>query len=466
MSATKCDTVALMGKSVGLSDPDRHLSTRNGFYTYKRRVPSSVGAMDTRFPIIRLALGTKDLGEARLKRDAHERADDELWASYCEGSDQVAAEARYKSAVARATAMGFTYRHLSSILAEESGSAILSRLRALQDFKPASPQETAILGGVTRPPVALSRAFDIYVSEIVADELTGKSPGQLELWMRTKKRAVAQFEAVCGNINIEDITREDALKFYNWWREKVAPNRNSGKKPTHNGSSGNRDIGNLRVLHDKYFAHMGEDGVKNPFDGLSFSERKKSRPPFPTDWIVERILKVGALSTLNDEGRAVIHVMVETGCRPSEIANLTEEQIKLSDPVPHIKIAPRLDPEDPREIKTGSSIREIPLVGVALEAMRKFPMGIQRYRDKETHMSNTLNKYFRENGLFPTDRHKIYSLRHSFEDRAKVAGLDTEMRMILMGHSIDRPKYGDGGSLEWKRDGLAKMVLPFDPAIV
>ncbi|MFH7495176.1 hypothetical protein RA267_28380, partial [Pseudomonas syringae pv. tagetis] len=88
--------------------------------------------------------------------------DDLLWASLTEGGDQVAAEARYKSAVARAKALGYTYRHLPAILLEESGESILSRLRAVQDVKPASPQETAILGGVPRPQVSVWRALEIY----------------------------------------------------------------------------------------------------------------------------------------------------------------------------------------------------------------------------------------------------------------------------------------------------------------
>ncbi len=454
-----------MPKRVNAVDLDRHLSQRNGFYSYKRRVPLAIGELDERYPTIRLALGTRDLGEARAKRDAHERADDLLWASLSEGGDQLLAEARYKSAVARATALGFTYRHLSSILLEESGADILSRLRALQDTKPSSPQEAAILGGLSQPPVSLRRAFDIYVEEIVADEIIGKSEGQRGMWLRTKKRAVTTFEEVCGEKNLLAITREDALKFYNWWREKIAPK--SKAKPTHSASSGNRDIGNLRVLYDRYCQHVGMDGFKNPFNGLSFAEKlKKSRPPFPTDWIISKIFKPGALATLNEEARAIVLMIAETGCRPSEIANLTAGQIFLGDAVPHIQIEPRMDPDDPREIKTGSSIRAVPLVGVALDVMKKFPQGFSRYKDKETHMSNTLNKYFRENGLFPTAKHVIYSLRHSFEDRMKVAGFDTELRMMLMGHMIDRPKYGAGGTLEWKHREMIKIALPFDSSIV
>lgn len=75
-------------------------------------------------------------------------------------------------------------------------------------------------------------------------------------------------------------------------------------------------------------------------------------------------------------------------------------------------------------------------------------------------------KYFRENKLFPTPKHKIYSFRHSFEDRMKVGGIDNELRKILMGHSIDRPDYGAGGTLEWRRDELMKIALPFDQKIV
>jgi hypothetical protein len=35
-----------------------------------------------------------------------------------------------------------------------------------------------------------------------------------------------------------------------------------------------------------------------------------------------------------------------------------------------------------------------------------------------------------------------------------------------MGHAIDRPKYGSGGSLEWRQSELRKIELAFDPSIV
>jgi len=35
-----------------------------------------------------------------------------------------------------------------------------------------------------------------------------------------------------------------------------------------------------------------------------------------------------------------------------------------------------------------------------------------------------------------------------------------------MGHAIDRPKYGSGGSLKWRHAELKKIELAFDPSIV
>jgi len=61
----------------------------------------------------------------------------------------------------------------------------------------------------------------------------------------------------------------------------------------------------------------------------------------------------------------------------------------------------------------------------------------------------------------PTANHRIYSFRHSFEKRMLEAGLDYGLRCTLIGHYNNRPEYGDGGSLSFRRDELAKMTLDF-----
>lgn len=452
-----------MPKKSSTHHRDRFLLNRNGWYSYSRRVPREFAGIDSRFPLIRTALHTDDLAQARAQRDVLERADDEMWASLTLGVDGDHM-ARLQQAQTVARALGFTYRHTGDLLARESGESVLARLRALQPLPTGSVAAAAVLGTVPTPSVTISQAQKVYFEEIAADEVRGKSPNQRAHWTAIKQRAVDNFIAEVGDLPLSEIGRDEARRFYDFWRKRVAPTKG---KPTHSANSGNRDIGSLRVLWGSYHRHIGQDDIKNPFDGLSFKDKSdRTRPPFSVRWIRDRILAPGALDGLNDQARGIVLALIETGCRPSEICNLRPEQILLDHAVPHIDIRAVADPDAPREIKTRSSTRRIPLVGVALEVFKRHPNGFPRYHDKGDSLSGTLSKFFKENDLFETPAHKIYSFRHAFEDRMKVAGLDTELRMILMGHANDRPQYGRGGSMEWRRDELQKIAIPFDPKIL
>jgi integrase len=457
---------------------DRYLSSRNGIYHYKRRVPTLLAAFDDRFPFIRTSLKTRDLAKARALRDGYERADDDLWGALLSSDSTEAAMQRYRSAVQRVAAMGFTYRTTMEILQNTSGAELIDRLRALTDCKPNSPASNALLGTVQRPSVKVSDAFEVYVNEISASDNAGKSEGQMRDWLKVKRRALNNFIRLVSDKPIGDITREDALTLYRFWQAKIAPPRdkdNKAKKPTHSSSSGNRDIGNMRILVQKYFEHLGVNEFVNPFDRLGFKGKSKKRPPFDVEWIKGKILVPGALVALNDQARGILLAMVETGARPSELCNLTEADIFLNGPTPYLSIRggewdeDELEEEEElqvHEVKTDSSVREIPLVGVALEVFKKQPSGFPRYFDKGTNLSATLNKHFKKHGLFPTRKHKIYSLRHSFEDRMVEGDFDTEVRMMLMGHHNARPAYGNKGRREWQAEQLRKIALPFDPLIV
>jgi len=453
-----------MARSPARQDPDRYLFRRAGNYHYKRRVPNTLGDLDERAPMVRLSLKTDDIALARAKRDLLEQADDALWASMLNDQPADPARARYQAAMRRAEALGFNYRSAQAMVQLGIVDDVISRLEALREDKTPSATVSAILGGVETPAISVNKAFDIYCDEIVPDELLNKSAAQKAQWKKVKQRAVNNFVALVGDKAMTDIVRDDAMKLYRYWLKRIAPKEG---KPTHSASSGNRDIGNMRVLYEAYFTHSGDPDRPNPFAKLNFSTKKKRpRPPFPTTWIRDTIMEPGALATLNDEARGIVLALIETGARPSEIANLEPSSIRLSHKVPHLAIEPRNDPDDPREIKTASSERLVPLIGVALEVFKRHKKGFPRYRDRENDLSATLNKFFKTNKLFPTKDHKIYSFRHAFEDRMKEAGLDDELRRLLMGHTIDRPRYGAGGSLEWRRDELNRIALPFDSSIV
>ena len=449
----------------------QYLQCRAGFWHYVRRVPKRFAEVDDR-DVIRVSLRTRSEETARIRRDALIEADDLYWASLLDHDDERSGEEaakrrcavaarRYRRANARALARGFIYSPAADLAETEELTALIARLAAVdrKDKGVKTPEEfteaEALLGGVPAPAVLLSEAFELYCNEIAVGELSSKSPTQKSAWKKTKQRAVNYFIKVVGDKPILDITRQDALKFYNWWAKRITEKSDVKRR---GANTANRDLGNLRKLYRDYSTHIGDEDRPNPFRNLSFKEAGFSEiAPFEDEWVRTKILKPGVFSGLNEEARLIIYSLIETGCRPSEIANLRPEDICLEAEVPHIRIRPSKD----REIKTSSSIRDIPLVGVSLAAMKKAPNGFPRYRDKNDLLSASLMKAFRNRGLFPTKNHVIYSFRHSFEKRMQEAGLDYGLRCLLMGHATDRPAYGDGGSLQYRRDELLKIVHPF-----
>lgn len=314
-----------------------------------------------------------------------------------------------------------------------------------------------MLGGVPSPPVTVSHAFEIYCDMIASDELIGKSDTQIRAWKKTKNRGVQYFIDVVGDLVMRDITRQDALQYYDWWKSRVVPTNNRSRKQLLSTKTANRDLGNMRKLYGEYFKHIGEEDRQNPFRNLSFKDKKQSTtPPFEDRWVREKILVPKLFRDLPGDAEYLIYALIETGCRPGEIANLLAEDIHLDVEVPFISIRPT----EEREIKTASSIREIPLIGVSLEAMKHTPKGFPHYRDKPDLLSANLMKAFRARSLFPTPEHKIYSFRHSFEKRMQEAELDYGFRCMMMGHRNTRPKYGDGGSMEYRRHQLLKIAHP------
>ena len=464
---------------------DRHLQKRGGRWHYVRRVPKRYQELDAR-KTIRCALHTESTEVARLRRDALEAADDEFWASLVLASDDREAdygeegagairtakrqrerlERRYQAASARAIARGFVYTPVDDLARSIDVAELLDRLQIVGVADRGCPnageaaEAEALLGGVAAPPVTVSTAFETYCNEIAVGDLVNKSPRQKQRWLQTKTRAIEHFIDVVGDKPLADITRKDALAFHKWWGERLRPK--GGRKPLQ-ANTANRDLGNLRQLVTAYFKYVGEEDRLNPFRNLAFRDASPAEvPPFDDAWVRARILVPGVFDRLNGQAALIVYALIETGCRPSEITNLMPDDIRLDVDVPYIRIRPHQG----REIKTAASIRDIPLVGVSLTAMRKAPEGFPHYRDKNDLLSASLMRAFRHRDLFPTDNHVIYSFRHSFEKRMLEAGLDYGLRCILMGHRNTRPAYGDGGSLAYRRDELLKIAHPFPEGLL
>ena len=456
-------------------EDNSYLEQRGRVWWYNRRVPERFARLDTRRRI-KESLGTTSLEQARHKRDLLAEADDHYWASLLiaeeagPASNREAGEAvrrRYRMATVKALASGFTYQPIDHLATAAPIEEALARLLAVHHG--AGPQEIpkvrdaeALLGGAPKPTVTVSEAFQIYVSEIAYNAQLYKSPNQQAAWEKTKRTSIQYFIDFAGDIALEEITRELALDYQKHWAGQVKPKDPKAEAIAPN--TANRHIGNIRSLYADYFKHVGEEERANPFRNMHFKAKTRTEvPPFSSEWVREKILAPGATRKWRPELQLITLLLIETGCRPSEIINLRVEDFHIDEPVPYISIRARND----REVKTDTSERDIPLVGISLEAARRAaPSAFAHYYDKGELFSANMMKNFRNRGLLETPEHKIYSLRHAFEKRMQEANVDYGLRCLLMGHKTTRPVYGDGGSLEYRRDELLKIVHPFDARVM
>ncbi|MEM6415586.1 MAG: tyrosine-type recombinase/integrase [Pseudomonadota bacterium] len=463
-----------------MKKPNRYLVILRNKYYYQRRVPGRFKHLDSR-ERPRVSLKTANVELARARRDLLEEADEQWWytlaaraaEAYTRGemsaAEREAVRSRYDAAVTRAMAYGFAYKTAEDIADTESTRALLDRISILEqqlsNTKSDGPKQRdieALLGAAPDPSecVTVSEAFKIFVEKIAFDDQYNKSEAQRYSWEKTKRTSINYFIDQMGDMAVNDITRDVAIDYQDWWKDRMDPE--DGSDPV-TPNTANRHIGNVRSLLQRYFEHVGVTNYDDPFRKMYFSGKtvEKKRLPFEDDWVRSKILAPGLFDGLNDELRVMIFVLIETGARLSEICGLRPEDIRLNHKVPHLHIRP----EQKRELKTKTSARDIPLVGAARIAMMAAPEGFPRYYDKSGTASANLMKAFRQRKLLPTDQHKIYSFRHSFEDRMLHAGLDYGLRCALMGHNNTRPEYGMGGSLEYRQDELNKIAHPFDPAL-
>lgn len=404
-----------------------------GLSLYKR-VPKRYAAVEPR-KFVWLSLKTDSQSVAAQKADAAWGQMIDAWEAKLAG-DTTDAEQRFAAARDLAAARGFRYLRADKV-AQLPTEELLERIQAVSgpDDKPDLADAAAVLGGAQEPAITVTRALELYW-DFSRDKIIGKSEDQLRRWKNPRIKAIKNFVEVIGDKAISDISGDDMLDFRAWWLERL---ETEGLTP----NSANKDLIHLGDVL-KTVNKMKRLNLVLPLSDLSFKEGEaKQRPPFKDQWIRYKILAPGALDGLNKEARCIVLAMVNTGARPSELAALTADQIKLNVNVPNISIEPV-----GRQLKSANARRVIPLCGISLEAMRECPDGFPRYRSSPAGLSATVNKYLRERGLLETPEHSLYGLRHSFEDRQLAAGVDERIRRDLMGHALNRQRYGKGASLE------------------
>ncbi|WP_106353499.1 DUF6538 domain-containing protein [Yoonia maritima] len=374
-------------------------------YQLYRRVPTRYQVVEPRTQI-NLSLHTDSKSIATDKANT-------IWAQLIEGwearlaGDTSDADKRLEAAKELAAVRGFRYLDVGRVAAlplEE----VLRRVEAVPSHNgiPDRHEATATLGGAPGAKITVSGALEIYW-KLTTDKVLGKSPDQLRRWKNPRIKAIKNFISVIGDVVINDISADNMLDFREWWMHRI---QNDGLT----ANAANKDLVHLSGIL-KTVNTMKRLNLVLPLSDLSFKQSEAGkRPPFSKEWIKEKLLAPDAMSGLNREAHAIVLAMINTGARPSELAALTPECIKLEADVPHISIE-----AVGRHLKSRNAKRVIPLLGVSLDALREFPLGFPRYRGSSASLSATVNKFLRDNTLMETEKHTLYGLHHSFEDQAR-----------------------------------------------
>jgi integrase len=419
---------------------DPYLVLRNETWHLRMRVPSRYRTVEKR-KVIKQSLHTDSKTEAKtlaaaLRRDLLADLDNRLL------GEQARVNGAFDNIVALARARGTTYRTASE-LADGSLSDLMGRFNRLMKEDPTANQVelvSAELGGVERPATKISDLVAEY-EKGSRSRLAGKTDDQLRRWRNPYSRAVKELLKVVPDKPAAEITRQDALALEAVYLDRVAEGEILA-------DTANKSLGFLRTLlraHCK--RHQLDDNMAFSELTISGGRPSKKRREFSVEWLSNTLLCANPLPGTNAEIRDVLVIMAETGAGPSEITGALPHHFRVHDDIPHIQIK-----EDGRKLKNEFRVRDLVLVGPALEAARRHPEGFPRYRNKPG-FSDAANAFLRENGLLPTAEHTVYSIRHSFQGRLRRAGgIDQFFQARMMGHSakkaMNRESYGDDLTLE------------------
>jgi integrase len=298
----------------------------------------------------------------------------------------------------------------------------------------------------------LLRKVSPATSEYSLDEL-------FKLWVKvrepkTTRKQVAiirLFKKVVGDVDYRTVTQTDSTKFRDHLDTMgiIKPTQHnylavmkalfsaavSANKIPSNPIFGVRVHGNPR--------HMFVEGKKLPFTGAE--ERL----------ILEKAAETKFGGERHGDVMWILLLLIWTGARPREIAQLRKPDVYVESGVPLIHI--REDYQF-QSVKT-SRARKVPLhsavadfVTYANKASDDFVFGSfshDKNNGRCAWVVNNFGKFLRETCGITEPKKTLYSFRHRFIDATRDAGMSTEMSKALVGHRTGdvHGNYGRGAGL-------------------
>jgi integrase len=340
------------------------------------------------------------------------------------------------------------YYH-NQILAERPIEELIARYHFVEKNDLNEKHVEAVLGASQAPVIKLINVLNIFY-DLSKESLLDKSDNQVRKWKNTREASMQSFIACVGDMPIATLTRDDVIRFKNWWIDRLDIEGLSS-------NTANKQLVNVKTIISSVAEHyrlpVDFDHVFKKL--LIKRDDAKKRPAFTTEFLITTLLNPSRLRTMNEQARGALYAFAETGASFSELTGLLPEDIILNAPIPHIVIRSRKG----KGLKTKYRRRTIPLTGFALDTFRAFPNGFTNYSDRADSLSVAINKYLQENNMLPSDDHTPYSLRHSFQNRLLAVNAPDRVQADLMGHKFNRPIYGDGASLQQKLEWMQKIQL-------
>jgi len=376
--------------------------------------------------------------------------------------DQLRKFSKFLALYWRCLAQGFAYRPLTEIIADGSAQDILSRLQAISGLaktNDASFAIDALLGDPVFPKLRIRQALNWHFYQNRA-KLTRLSTPQRKIWKYVRQRAVRTFIDLHGDMEVDQIKRIHAQDHFSSWSRKIA----SGGKAAKSVATVNSEMRAMSQILSSAGQISGAIGLDDPYRSLRFERRRLlRREPLSVHKIHTKMLGKGCLSSLNLEARCALYVLIETGCHLSEVATLRADDVCLNANPPFLRI--RVKPGT-QGVCPDATSRVVPLVGIALRAMKTRPSGFDRYRHRPAVLSSTLLAGLRREGALTGKNEHVSSLRLSYADRLRHGGVEKDLASRILGKVADHWLYARNDNIAKMHEHMLRIALPFDRGLV
>ncbi|RVM19918.1 DUF6538 domain-containing protein [Sinorhizobium meliloti] len=355
----------------------------------------------------------------------------------------------FRELIERLGVPGHSVAELQAAPVQDRVAMLSPSLEVRKTIKRPTKAEIDVLGGAIEKPALTFRQAFAKFKQLMPDLVKGKDPKDTKRFWRRYEEAVEDF--------VEEMSDMDCLKIdivkASEYRSNLAERLVEGEFKT---DAANKKMMWLKIILDEVFK-VYHPGTKNPFKELKkFKEDdKEKRPPF-TKAEIKLVRERLRASGMSDEAKAICIIGECTGAGAKELAWMTSADIHLDANIPYISIVPN---SLRKKVKTGGARhRQIPLVGDALEQMRKFPNGFERFHtpDGPQQINRAMSEFFRK--TVPGKGH--YSYRHTMDDWLKRSGCDLGIKTAITGHSLKGHAgyYGTDYDMIQKQEALTKAL--------